>query len=519
MASLELRGVSHAYPGVVALRGVDLQLAQGRIRGLVGQNGAGKSTLIRILTGVEPLLDGRLSVDGEATILSSPADAQRIGIGVVHQDLQLFDELSVAKNIFAVRARFPRTGPLRRIDWRRVAAEVDATLAALGLRIPVWRRAGDLDAGEQKLVEIARTMMLRPRFLILDEPTASLAARASSRILELLVRLRNEGVGILLVSHRLEEIRRVADRITIMRDGRVVADVPGSTSQRELVAAMLGTAIDVSTPRTRPPSEGDSIALAVTDLRLGDAGSVAFAVGRGEILGFTGLVGSGAERAMRMLGGAEPLIGRLTLGGRPASISSPSDAAALGIGYIPEDRKREGLVAGMSVAANISLASLGRVSRAGFLRRRQIRMRAEHYRKAFSIKCRETSAPVRTLSGGNQQKVLIAKWLCAGVQVLVVSEPTHGVDVAGKGQIHELLRDFAAAGGSVIVSSSEAEELVTLCDRIVVFRHGRIVTEVAVRGAGPGVAAGPANSLVGRLEDVIEATHEQDRLQGAAAGG
>lgn len=520
MAVLELRGVSHAYSGVVVLRGVDLELEQGRIRGLVGQNGAGKSTLIRILTGAEPLLDGRLCIDGEDATLSSPADAQRAGIGVVHQDLQLFPQLSVGKNIFAVRASFPRKGPLRLIDWDRVEAEVEVSLASLGLHIPVRRRAGDLDAGEQKLVEIARTMMLKPRFLILDEPTASLEARSSSRILDLLVRLRDEGVGVLIVSHRLEEIRRVSDRITVLRDGRVVADVPGATSQKEIVRAMLGDSADRGTPPDRTWMGERTVALSVSGMSAGGAAPVEFKVGRGEILGLTGLVGSGAEHVLRMLGGARPLIGDVEVYGRPVGITSPTDAAAVGIGYIPEDRKREGLVPGMSVAANISLSSLGHVSRAGFLRPNAVRRRAEHYRDAFEIKCRDTSAPVRTLSGGNQQKVLIAKWLSAGVRILVVAEPTHGVDVGGKAQIHDLIREFAGAGGAVVVFSSEAEELVGLCHRVAVFRHGRIVSLVAVDQAAAIASGRPADTaLVGRLEGIIEATHLADAPLEAAHGG
>jgi len=508
---LEVRSVSHAYSGVLVLRRVDLQLAQGEIRGLVGQNGAGKSTLIRILTGAERLLDGQVDIDGHNATLESPADAQRVGIGVVHQDLQLFPHLSVAKNIFAVRASFPRKGPWRLIDWAQVDAEVDATLSSLGLHIPVWRRVGDLDLGEQKLVEIARTMMLKPRFLILDEPTASLEARASARILELLLRLRTEGVGVMLVSHRIEEIRRVADQITILRDGRVVADVPGSTSQRELVHMMLGEHMIAGVSPDRALMDVPSTAVSVSGVRAGGNEPVAFEVSRGEIFGLTGLVGSGAERVMRMLGGAQPLIGKLDVFGERAAIGSPADAASLGIGYIPEDRKREGLVPGMSVAANISLASLRQVSRSGFMRAGRVRDRAEHYRKTFSIKCRDINVPVRTLSGGNQQKVLIAKWLSAGVRILVVAEPTHGVDVGGKVQIHDLLRDFAAAGGTVILSSCEAEELVGICHRVAVFRLGRIVSLISVSSAAEATDSG----LVGRLEDIIEATHEADATREA----
>lgn len=508
MDGIELRKVSHAYSGVPVLREIDLQFVEGRVHGLVGQNGAGKSTIIKILTGAEPLLRGEFLIDGVATTVSSPADAQQLGIGVVHQDVQLFPHLSVARNIYAVRSRIPRRGKLRLIDWHRIDDEVDATLSALGMKIDVRSRVGDLETGEQKLVEIARTMMLRPRFLILDEPTASLEARSSGRVLDLLARLRDEGVGVMFVSHRLEEIRKVSDQITVLRDGRVVVELPRAASQRDIVHAMLGDQGDRGTAPERFRSDVQTVAVAASGLQAGGDDTIAFTVDQGEILGFTGLVGSGAERVMRMLGGAEPLVGRLEVFGALARIRSTTDAASFGIGYIPEDRKREGLVAGMSVAANISLASLSQVARRGLVRRGRMQQRAEHYREAFSIKCDNVDVSVRTLSGGNQQKVLIAKWLAAGVRILIVVEPTHGVDVGGKAQIHDLLREFAEAGGTVIVFSAEAEELVGLCHRLAVFRHGKIVSLVAV----DQTAIAPDgrrfdNALVARLEDIIEAAH------------
>lgn len=479
LATFGVRGAVQVFSGGLALDEVDFELQAGHIRGLVGQNGAGKSTLIRILTGALRPTAGHLYADDRRMTFSSPADAQQFGVAVVHQDVQLFPHLDVAKNVYAVMRTLPRKRRSRRIDWASIEAHVEAVLATLGIGVGVRRPASSLDAAERKLVEIARAMMLSPRFLILDEPTASLEPRASARILELLARLRSEGLGVCFVSHRLQEVSRISDSITVLRDGKVVGEFYGKTPEEKLVALMF--AGDQTTERVAERVRSvDGPALDVRGLVLDRrTAPIEFSVDQGEIFGLTGLVGSGAGQVLRMLGGDEPFRGQVSIFGRPVRIASPRDALRHGVGFGPEDRKGAGLIGQQSVAVNIGLASLSRLSRAGVLRYGLLRAQAERFRQAFGIKCPDTSVAVETLSGGNQQKVMIARLLAAGCRILCIEEPTHGVDISGKGQIHDLLRMFAQSGGAVLVFSSDVRELLALCHRIAVFRDRSLVATLS----------------------------------------
>ncbi|MEA2269041.1 MAG: ribose transport system ATP-binding protein [Solirubrobacteraceae bacterium] len=463
----------HDYAGVPALTDVSLELRGGEVHGLVGENGSGKSTLIRILSGAVRPRAGRLVLDGEEIGLASPRSAVERGIGVVHQDYHLFADMTVAQNILGVNAAPPRRRFTRTVDRRAVERTVEALLSRLGIEIAGTRLVRSLGPAERKFVEIARAMLIEPRFLVLDEPTASLEPSAAERVLTLLRRLRAQDVGLLFVSHRLDEVLRIGDRVTTLRDGRRVSCLPATALDEDRLAHLItgGVAkVDVHR-RPRPPAEGRAIE--VSGLRLvAGRQPISFNVDRGEIFGLTGLLGSGAERVVRMLGGAEPLRGTLKVDGVPRRLRTPRDAQRLRIGFIPEDRKAAGLIADQSIAMNVSLASLHTVSRAGVLRHRDIRERAERYRAELRIKAPSVRAPVSTLSGGNQQKVMLAKWLASGVRILVVEEPTHGIDIGGKAQVHDLLRRFAAGGGTVVVASTDVGEVLDLCHRVGVMRHG-----------------------------------------------
>jgi ABC-type sugar transport system ATPase subunit len=473
---LGVRAVSHAYGDALVLDGVDFSLTAGRVRGLVGSNGAGKSTLLRIIVGAQRPLRGSVQIDGADVVLGSPADAHRAGIVAVHQDIQLFPDLDVATNVYAIDHRLPRRRGA--VDWADIRLRTDAFLGELGIRIEPTRKVGSLDIAEQKLVQIARAVAMRPRFLILDEPTASLERSAARVVLDLVARLSAGGLGVCFVSHRLDEVRAISDEITILRDGRVVADLARGADERELIRLMLGDAAaaagaDPSRPRRVRGSE-PAVTLAGLVLRPG-AEPVALEVARGEIVGLTGLMGAGAEAVAQTLAGARPADARIEVHGRRVRLRTPADALAAGLAFIPEDRKQRGIFGGMGVQENVSIASLGEVSRRGLLRRGKLAERAEGYVKQLSIRTPSIAAPAGVLSGGNQQKVLAARCLATGAQVLVLHEPTHGVDVGAIGQIHALLEDFAAAGGAVIVASGEVRELLKLCDRIAVFRDGELV--------------------------------------------
>jgi ABC-type sugar transport system ATPase subunit len=465
----------HDYTGVPVLADVSLEMRAGEVLGLCGENGSGKSTLIKILTGVVRPRRGRILLDGEELTLANPKAAVDRGIGVVHQDYHLFPELTVAQNIFGVNVPPPRRRLTRVVDRTALERRVEGLLHRLGIDIPSTQPVRSLGPAERKFVEIARAMLLEPRFLILDEPTASLEPSGAQRVLELLDRLRSEGVGLMFVSHRLDEVLHIVDRVTTLRDGRVVSTLPASELDQDKLADLITggvTKVDVERDR-RPPQTATVIE--VDDLRVKPTcPPLSFRVARGEIFGLTGLLGSGAERVVRMLGGAEPLTGTLRVEGRESRLRTPRDASKLGIGFIPEDRKAAGLIPEQSIATNISLPSLATVARAGVLNQGAIRARAEHYRERLSIKLDSVHVPVATLSGGNQQKVMLAKWLAAGVKVLVIEEPTHGIDIGGKAQVHDMLRRFAADGGTVIVASTDVSEVLDVCHRIGVMRHGAL---------------------------------------------
>jgi ABC-type sugar transport system ATPase subunit len=462
-------GIVKRFGPVVALNDVFFSCERGEIHALLGENGAGKSTLVKILAGAQQPDAGTLRFGDEAVKLHSPQDALARSVAVVHQDYHVWPDLTVAENIIGTLRRPPQAGPFIRSQAMR--REAHDLLERLGIEIDVDRRVRELDAAEKKFVEIARALAVDAAFLILDEPTASLESRESGRLLALLERLRDADHGIILVTHRLEEVVRVADRATILRDGRNVGLIERETMTGDaLVEAILGRTPDepvdpracsavpvLSFEGVRTRAEG-----APFDLELH----------RGEILGLTGVVGSGAVHLVRVLAGLAPLDGVLRIDGTPVALKTPGDAVRRGIGYIPEDRKGAGLALEASVANNIALASLDRISKNGFTDTRKRTALAEGYRESLGIRCASVEAPVGSLSGGNQQKVLIARWLASGARIIAIEEPTHGVDIGAKAEIHRQLAAFAEAGGSVIFMSTELRELLAIAHRIVVFHAG-----------------------------------------------
>ncbi|BBX62105.1 ribose import ATP-binding protein RbsA [Mycobacterium saskatchewanense] len=471
-----VRDLTQAYSGVQVLRGVDFQLTTGQIEALIGENGSGKSTLIKVLTGAMRPTGGTLYLDGNPVSWSSPQDAHAAGVAVVHQNYNLFPDMSVEHNLLAGARRPPRSakalGAVDHVRWRdRVLRAFDALQVDLDPRITV--RA--LGPAERKFVEIARAMLFNPRFLILDEPTAAMEPAAAKRVLRMMRTLRDRGLGLAFVSHRLDEVVATADGITVLRDGARVARRPAvGLTTRELATMMIGDRSAQSAPR-RSSRAGSDVLVALRGVRVGNTrGGVDLDVHAGEILAVTGLPGSGAEALVAMLAGDVPLPGTCRLGGKPVRISNVRDAHRHGVGLIPEDRKGRGLVVGQSCAFNVSLASFGRVSRYGWLSRQRLLRRAEHYRDLLGIRMAAPDVPVATLSGGNQQKVMIAKLLASEVRVMAIEEPTQGVDIGGRAQIHDLLGDFADKGNAVLLYSTDLAEVLALADRIAVFRHGHL---------------------------------------------
>jgi ribose transport system ATP-binding protein len=484
---LELHGITRRFPGVLALDGVDLVLEAGEIHALAGENGAGKSSLIKILCGADRPDAGRMQLSGAPYTPQTPQDAMRAGIRVVHQELQMLDELSVAENLLFEALPRNRLGLVDKAAMARRAHEL---LALVGLDdLAPATRVATLGMAQRQLIEIAKALSGRSRLLILDEPTATLTPRETDRLLELMRELRDQGVTVLFVSHHLQELFEVCDRVTVLRNGRHVETRPMSTTTTDdLVRLMVGRSLEAEMPydvaeaahridRARGPAlrvEG------LRNTRQSNAPGLDFELRYGEIVGLAGLVGSGRTETVRAIFGADRAAGgRILRDGQPVAIASPRDALAHGICLVTENRKDEGLVLPMPIRANVSLARLAAVSRGGLMQRGREIAAAEAARERLQIRLASVQQPVRELSGGNQQKVVLAKWLLREPQVLLLDEPTRGVDVGAKAEIHNLLKRMAADGLAVLVVSSDLRELMNLCDRLLVLSKGVLAGEVA----------------------------------------
>jgi ribose transport system ATP-binding protein len=454
------------------LEGVDFDLFAGEVHALVGENGAGKSTLMRVMGGAVRPDAGEVSVAGRPLSLASPKDALAAGIRTIHQEFSLVPELSVADNLFL--GREPVAFHL--IDGRRMAGDAGRVLDELGASFDPRARVSSLSVGERQLVEIGKALAASARVIAMDEPTAALSARETERLFDVVMRLKARGVGVIYVSHRLEELARVADRVTIMRDGRRVETRPiAEAGISDLIRLMVGRSLEEEFP-VRPSSTPGPVILRAEGLRrTGVLHDIDLDVRAGEVLGIAGLMGSGRTELLRALFGADPIDGgRILLDGAPVVLMSPADAIDRGVALVPEDRKEQGLVLEMTIRENVTLAGLAALSSLGWVRRAPERAAAEGYARDLRIRATSVEGRASSLSGGNQQKVVLAKWLFTGARVLLFDEPTRGIDVGAKAEVYELLVGLAAEGKAVVIASSEMPEILGLSDRIAVLHEGRL---------------------------------------------
>ncbi len=482
---LEMRGIVKSFPGVMALRGADFDVSEGEVHGIVGHNGAGKSTLIKILTGAYSRDGGTILLDGRSVQFHTPAAAQAGGIATIYQETNLVPYLSAAENIFL--GREPRR-PWGAVDWRAMRREADRLLCGLGIRLDVRVPTMRLSIAMQQMVMLARAVCLNARLVVMDEPTSSLDVNEVRVLFDVIRRFQSEGVGIIYISHRFDEIFALTDRVTVLRDGRLVRTLPTKdTNKLELVALMLArktTDVEASgqTAFKETVAEGSREPLLEVDhlTRRPAPLDVSVTVRRGEIVGLAGLLGSGRTELARAIFGADrPERGVITMAGRKVRIRSPRDAVRAGIGYTPEDRKTEGIVPALSVRDNIVLAALPHFTRFGILSTRRQRAIADELIKRLDIRTPSPSTPLRNLSGGNQQKVILARWLCRRPRLLLMDEPTRGIDVGAKAEVQRLIDEVAQDGLGVLMISSELEEVMEGSDRVVVMQEGQKVGELS----------------------------------------
>ena len=474
-AFLRLSGIHKRFGPVTALSGVDLAVGPGEVLGLVGENGAGKSTLMRIIGGVHAPSEGRIEIDGVAVDRLTVPRAIAAGIAFVHQELSNFDNLTVAENIFL--GRMPTSGgPLRLVDTRTLNADADALLARLGATFRAATPLSRLSLAQMQLAEIAKALSLNARLVIMDEPTSSLTATETDRLLSVVEGLRADGVSIIFITHRLNEVERLADRVTVLRDGRHVADLPRPEVKAPvMIRHMIGRDLkSVYAPPATPPG---APVLQVTGLRTPRYPDrpLDLTLRRGEILGLAGLIGAGRTELAETIFGLTPALGgEVALDGAPVRLMNPRQAIAQGLFLVPEDRKAHGLILDFPITQNISLPSLRQLARRGLVDRKAETMLAERQKAALDLRASNLTLPASALSGGNQQKVVLARWLALSPRVILFDEPTRGVDVGAKAEIYRLMRALSDQGVGVLMISSDMEEVIGVSDRVVVMHEGRI---------------------------------------------
>src|SRR5215470_5565579 len=469
---LAVHRVSKSFDGVHALRDVSLQIFAGEIHALIGENGAGKSTITKIMTGAVHPDSGRIEICGKEVEFNDPSISRSLGVAAIYQQPSLFPDLTVAENI-ALSLEMGNTS--WKVDWKARHRQADALMKSLGASIDPRRLARTLSMADQQVVEIAKAIGADAKILLMDEPTAALTEVEADRVFQLVRRLKADGVGIVYISHRLEEILAIADRITVLRDGQSVASRNAADVDRnELIRMMVGRSIESVYPKRDVPIR--DVALEVRSLSNHDAGlrNISFSVRQGEIFGLAGLGGSGRTKLARTLFGLSPSGSDILLSGNPHRIDCPADAIRLGIGYLPEDRRQHGVILEMQVAMNISLAALGSFSRWGLVNRKGERDLARKYVELLRIKTSSVFRATGTLSGGNQQKVALARWLAIRPRVMILDEPTQGVDIGSKSEIHQLIVQLAEQGMAIILISSELPEILGMCDRIGVMHAGTL---------------------------------------------
>ena len=487
---VRMEGIHKSFPGVHALDDCRFELRAGEVHALCGENGAGKSTMMKVLAGIYPKDAGRILFKGQEVEIATPRAARDLGISIIHQELSLMRHLTVAQNIFI--GREPRTGPLRMIlDEDRINQQTRSLLERLNIRLDPRARIGDLTVAAQQMVEIARALSLNTEVLIMDEPTAALTDTEINALFDIIRQLRSHGVGVVHISHRLEELKLIADRVTVMRDGRYVATVITDQAPIDrIISLMVGRTIYEATPEV-PEHPSEDVVLEVRHLNRGRlVRDVSFQLRRGEILGFAGLVGAGRTEVARVIFGADHLdSGEIFLNGKKLLIHSPRDAVSHGIAYLSEDRKRYGLALGLDVETNTVLAAFEKyLGPLGWVQPARTRATAEAQVRGLAIKTPSLQQKVKNLSGGNQQKVVLAKWLTADASVFIFDEPTRGIDVGAKEDVYQLLRSLTSAGLAIVLVSDTLEEAIGLSDRLVCMRDGHVTGLLdAARGSKPSL--------------------------------
>jgi inositol transport system ATP-binding protein len=482
---LRMAGISKRFPGVQALDNVDFEVAPGEIHALLGENGAGKSTLLKILAGADRQDSGTITFEGRPAVSQNPHDAQRLGIVTIYQEFTLAPNMTVAENVFI--GREPGRKPF--VSWRRMAAETRTLTDRIGLTVNPRTLVRDLSVAEQQMVEIARALSMKSRLIVMDEPTSALSATEVGKLFKIVRGLKAQGISITFVTHRLEEVFELCDRYTVLRDGRHVGT--GSVADTNIdgiIRMMVGRQVNALFAH-RADSDAGAVALAAEGIsRRGNTqdqnatvlDNVSLNVRHGEILGIAGLVGAGRTELARAIFGADPFdSGRVVIDGKPADIRSPQDAIRHGIGLVPEDRKQQALFLSLAIRTNLSIAALDHIGMMRvFVDERAERRLVEEYKATLNIRMASPEQLVANLSGGNQQKVVLARWLALRPKILIVDEPTRGIDVGAKVEVHNLLFEMARAGIAIIAISSELPEVLTISDRIVTMREGRVTGEI-----------------------------------------
>jgi rhamnose transport system ATP-binding protein len=472
---VELRALAKSYGGVQAVADVSFAIERGTVHALVGENGAGKSTLVKMLTGVVHPDEGEIVLEGEPQRVGDPQTAHRLGIAAMYQEPTVFPDLTVAENVFAGRRPLSRA---RSVDWRRMRASASGLLEELGADFGPDTPVRGLGVADRQLIEIAKALSSEARVLIMDEPTAALSPHEVERLFAVVRRLRGRGVAVIFISHRLEEVAEIADVVTVLRDGRHIATRPAAQlSQAEIVRLMVGRSLDALFPKEE--AEIGEVTFRADGLaRRGLFSGVSFELRRGEIVGLAGFVGAGRSEVARAIFGIDRLDGgRLWIDGRRFHPRSPRAALRRGLAYLPEDRLQQGLIQPMSVALNASMAVLPDLTPGGLLQPWRERALAKRFMEQLRIKATSPGQVVRALSGGNQQKVVLSKWLAAEPRILILDEPTHGVDVGTKADVHRTISHLATRGLSILLISSELPEILGMSDRLLVMQEGRLVAE------------------------------------------
>jgi ABC-type sugar transport system ATPase subunit len=477
---LRVEKINKSFPGVHALKDVSLRVDTGEVLALVGENGAGKSTLMNILSGIHQKDSGAIHIEGREVVITSPLHSQQLGISIIHQELNLVPHFNVAENIFVGQEK-RQAGVF--LDRKKTRAEAQVVLDRVGLSIDAATLVRHLTIAQRQMVEIAKALSRNAKLIVMDEPTSSISDREIERLFKIIRDLKGAGVSVIFISHKLDEVFAIADRISVMRDGELVGELdPKVSTEDNVIQMMVGREITSIFPKVDVPIAGEIFA--VKDLKRGGGQKgLSFSLRRGEILGFAGLVGAGRSELLQAIFGIDRRdAGEIILEGAPVQIRSPQEAIRLGIGFVPEDRKLKGLMLGLAVKDNVTIASLQKVSSRGVMSTARERSAVEGYIKKLAIKTSGQDQLALHLSGGNQQKVVLAKWLAIKPKILIVDEPTRGVDVGAKSEIHSIMSQLAGEGVSIIMISSELPEILGMSDRIIVMHEGEITGEL-LRGA------------------------------------